>query len=118
MEVLRQETGAVTVLEPRGRIDSVTAKEFGEHLSRVLSGGCYKLVIDLHNVTYICSTGFRQLLIVKKSTQKNKDGKLALCRANVDVKRLFDIGGFGELLPIYETREAGIASVAGSNGSH
>jgi len=115
MDVFTQEAGAVTVLEPRGRIDSVTAKEFGEYLSKVLGGGCYKLVIDLHSVTYICSTGFRQLLIVKNSTQ-NKDGKLALCRANVDVKHLFDIGGFGELLPIYETREAGIASVAGSNG--
>jgi anti-sigma B factor antagonist len=110
MELFEQEAGGVTILEPHGRINSVIAKEFGEHLSKVLNGGHYKLVIDLHNVTYICSSGFRQLLIVKNSTQ-SKDGRLALCRANVDVKRLFNIGGFDELLPIHETREDGIASV-------
>src|SRR5579862_8285486 len=51
------------------RIDSVMAKEFGEHLSKVLNGGHYKLVIELHGVTYVCRSGFRQLLIVKNSTQ-------------------------------------------------
>jgi anti-sigma B factor antagonist len=110
MEMIEQMAGDVTVVEPRGRIDSATANEFGGRLSRLLNAGRIQLVIDLHGITYISSAGFRQLLIAKKSTQ-NKNGKLALCGVSGEVKRLFDIGAFGDLLPIYPTREAGIASV-------
>jgi stage II sporulation protein AA (anti-sigma F factor antagonist) len=110
MEVLEQVLGGVTILEPRGRIDSVTAKEFGDRLSKVLSTDCHQLVVDLRNVTYICSSGFRQLLIAKRSAQEKKR-KLALRGVTGDVKRLFTIGAFDQLLPIYETREAGIAGV-------
>ena len=110
MDVIEQVVGAVTILEPRGRIDSVTAKEFGECLSKWLSVGHHQIVIDLHSITYISSAGFRQLLIAKRSTQ-DKNGKLAVCGVSGEVKRLFDIGAFDELLPIYPTRDAGIASV-------
>ena len=110
MDVIEQTVGAVTILEPRGRIDSVTAKEFGECLSKWLNIGHHQIVIDLHSITYISSAGFRQLLIAKRSTQ-DKNGKLAVCGVSGEVKRLFDIGAFDELLPIYPTRDAGIASV-------
>lgn len=110
MDLIEHTEGDITVVEPRGRIDSATAKEFGDRLSKLLSDGRNHLVIDLHSITYISSAGFRQLLIAKRSTQE-KDGKLALCGVSGEVKRLFDIGAFGELLPIYPTREAGIAGV-------
>jgi len=110
MDLIETNDGKITVVEPRGRIDSATAKEFGERLSRLLNAGRNQLVIDLHNITYISSAGFRQLLIAKRSMQ-DRDGKLALCGVSGEVKRLFDIGAFGELLPIYPTREAGVASV-------
>jgi len=110
MDVVEQLAGSVTIIEPRGRIDSATAKEFGDCLSKLLNAGRHQLVIDLHSITYISSAGFRQLLIAKRSTQ-DKNGKLAVCGVSGEVKRLFDIGAFGELLPIHPTREAGIASV-------
>jgi anti-anti-sigma factor len=110
MEVIEQVAGSVTVLEPRGRIDSVTAKDFGECLTKLLNTGREHIVIDLHSITYIGSAGFRQLLIAKKATQE-RNGKLALCGIAGEVKRLFEIGAFGELLPIFQTREDGIASV-------
>ena len=110
MDVLEQVSGGVIILEPRGRIDSVTAKEFGDCLSKALNTDCHRLVVDLRNVTYICSIGFRQLLIAKRSAQE-KNGKLALCGVTGDVRRLFTIGAFDQLLPIYETREDGIGSV-------
>jgi anti-anti-sigma factor len=110
MDLIEHADGDITVVEPRGRIDSATAKEFGDHLSKLLNAGRNQLVIDLHSITYISSAGFRQLLITKRSTQ-DKGGKLALCGVSGEVKRLFDIGAFGELLPIYPTREAGVAGV-------
>jgi|SRR5689334_12943348 anti-anti-sigma factor len=110
MDVIEQAAGSVTVVEPRGRIDSVTAKEFGERLAKLLGAGRHRLVIDLKSISYISSAGFRQLLIVNRSTQE-KNGKLALCGVAGEVKRLFDIGAFGDLFSICATREDGIASV-------
>ncbi len=110
MDLIEQMSGSVTILEPHGRIDSTNAKEFGDRLSTLLNTGHNQLLIDLHSISYICSGGFRQLLIAKRSIQ-NKNGKLALCGVSGEVKRLFDIGAFGELLPIHQTREAGIASM-------
>jgi len=110
MEMLEQVFGSITVVEPRGRIDSVTAKEFGEHLSKLLNAGRHQLVIDLKSISYISSAGFRQLLIVSKTT-KEKNGKLALCGISGEVKRLFDIGAFNDLFFIYPTREDGIAKL-------
>ena len=109
MDVIEQLAGSVTIVEPRGRIDSATAKEFGDRLSELLNSGRHQLVIDFHSITYISSAGFRQLLIAKRSTQ-DKNGKLVLCGISGEVKRLFDIGAFDELLPIYPTREASIAN--------
>lgn len=110
MDVIEQLAGSVTILEPRGRIDSVTAKEFGERVINLLNIGRHQLVIDLNSISYISSAGFRQLLIANRSTQE-KNGKLALCGVAGEVKRLFDIGAFADLFPIYSTREDGIASV-------
>lgn len=110
MQLIEHTEGDIVVVEPRGRIDSATANEFGDHLSKLLNAGRHHLVIDLHSITYISSAGFRQLLIAKRSIQ-GKAGKLALCGISGEVKRLFDIGAFAELLPVYQTREAGIASV-------
>ncbi|HEU4660107.1 MAG TPA: STAS domain-containing protein [Pseudolabrys sp.] len=110
MDVIEQEAGNVTIVEPRGRIDSVTAKEFGDRLASLLSVGRHRLVIDLKSISYISSAGFRQLLIANKSTQE-KNGKLALCGIVGEVKRLFEIGAFDDLFSICATREDGIASV-------
>jgi len=110
MDVIEQVSGVVTIVEPRGRIDSVTAKEFGERLVNLLNTGRLRLVIDLKSTSYISSAGFRQLLIANKTTQE-KSGKLALCGIAGEIRRLFDIGAFGELFLIYQTREDGIASV-------
>jgi anti-anti-sigma factor len=50
-------------------------------------------VIDLANVAYMSSAGFRSLLIVGKTVEQTA-GQLALCGVSGEIKRLFDIGGF------------------------
>lgn len=110
MDLIEVVAGTVTVVEPRGRIDSLTAKEFGDRLSGLVQSGRHQLVIDLKSITYISSAGFRQLLIANKITQ-DKKGKLALCGIHGEVKRLFDIGAFSDLFLICPTREDGIAKI-------
>ena len=48
----------VTVLEAYGRLDSTTAKEFGDRLIALVQAGRNAIVIDLKNIIYISSAGF------------------------------------------------------------
>ena len=58
----------VTILEAYGRLDSTTAKEFGDRLTALIESGRGAIVVDLQNVVYISSAGFRALLIANRAT--------------------------------------------------
>jgi anti-anti-sigma factor len=100
----------VAVVEPKGSIDSVTAKAFGERVCALIRAGENRVVIDLAHVAYISSAGFRSLLIVGKTIEQTA-GRLALCGVIGELKRVFDIGGFSRLFVICPTRAECIAKV-------
>jgi anti-sigma B factor antagonist len=84
----------ITIVEAYGRLDSTTAREFGDRLVSLVQAGRSSLVIDLKNIAYISSAGFRALLIANRAAA-GQQGKLALCGVIGEVKRLFD--GIGKL---------------------
>ena len=110
MELDIRASDGVAVVEPKGRIDSVTAKSFGDRVCELVRTGENRVVIDLANVAYMSSAGFRSLLIVGKTVEETA-GQLALCGVIGEVKRLFDIGGFNKLFVICPTREESVARV-------
>jgi anti-anti-sigma factor len=100
----------VTVLEAYGRLDSTTAKEFGDRLIALVQAGRNAIVIDLKNIIYISSAGFRVLLIANRATSE-KQGKLALCGITGEVRRLFEIGAFLDQFLICPTQADGIGKL-------
>lgn len=101
---------SVTAVAIKGRVDSTTADTLRDHLRQVIDAGTARLVIDLKEVTYISSAGFRTLLITARSVDQVK-GKLALCGIGGEVKRLFDIASFTELFTILPDRDDAVAAV-------
>ncbi len=101
----------VTAVTVKGRVDSSTAEKLRDHLTEVIRAGSARLVIDLKDVTYISSAGFRTLLITARSVE-NAKGKLALCGVGGEVKRLFDIASFTELFTILPNRDDAVAAAA------
>jgi anti-anti-sigma factor len=100
----------VTVLEAYGRLDSTTAKEFGDRLIALVQAGRNAIVVDLKNIIYISSAGFRVLLIANRATSE-KQGKLALCGITGEVRRLFEIGAFLDQFLICPTQAEGIGKL-------
>jgi anti-anti-sigma factor len=100
----------VTVLEAHGRLDSTTAKEFGDRLIALVQAGRNAIVVDLKNIIYISSAGFRVLLIANRATSE-KQGKLALCGITGEVRRLFEIGAFLDQFLICPTQAEGIGKL-------
>jgi anti-sigma B factor antagonist len=108
MEIAEQHAGDITVVEIKGSIDSNTAKEFGERLTDHIKAGRGRLVVDLKNITYISSAGFHALLVAGRLAEET-NGMLALCSLSVEVQRLFDLGSFADLFPIYLSRDEVLA---------
>jgi anti-sigma B factor antagonist len=83
---------------------------FGDRLISLLQTGRGSLVVDLKNIAYISSAGFRALLIANRAAA-GRDGKLALCGVTGEVRRLFDIGGFTSEFLIFPTQAEGIGKL-------
>jgi anti-anti-sigma factor len=112
MDLTIEETEGVSVVEARGRIDTVTSKVFSERLTGLIGAGATRVVIDLAQIAYISSAGFRSLLQAGKMIEAAQ-GRLALSGVTGEVRRLFEIAAFTELFVICPTRQEGIASVTG-----
>ena len=110
MKLVEGVSDDVTIVEAYGRLDSTTAKEFGDRLVSLVQAGRGSIVVDLKNIDYISSAGLRALLITKRATAE-KQGKLALCGVIGEVKRLFEIGAFTDEFLIFPTQAEGIGKL-------
>jgi anti-anti-sigma factor len=104
MEIGESNLDGVVVLEPRGYIDTGSAKPFEDRTVELISGGSHHMLIDLRHILYISSAGFRSLLITAKLMDDAR-GKLVLCGLSSEIRRLFEIGNFTELFTICGTRD-------------
>jgi anti-sigma B factor antagonist len=111
MDIAELQQGPVTVIEIRGRIDSNTAKVFGDRLTNLIRSGQTRLVVDLKNIVYISSAGFRALLLAGRLAEETR-GTLALCGLTVEIQRLFDLGAFTDLFLIFPSREEGLTKLS------
>jgi anti-anti-sigma factor len=98
----------VAILAPHGRIDSASAAAFSNRIDALILAGSRNLLIDLRNVPYLSSAGFRALLIARKRLDA-MDGKIILCGMTPPLRRLFEVVRFTDLFVICATPEEGLA---------
>jgi len=115
MRITVSQSEEVTIVEPQGQIDSDSAKAFTKRLTELVEGGGIRMVVDLRQVNYISSAGFRYLLDVGKSLDECS-GKLVLCSLSPEIRRLFEIGSFDELFIICSSQDEGIARAVVAGG--
>ena len=110
MEVNESSDGTVTIVTVKGRLDSATAPTLGERLSGALVAPSRHLLIELSQLEYISSAGFRVLLLAAKRAAET-DGQIVLAGVSGKVRQLFDLGGFLDLFRICGSRDEGIAAL-------
>jgi anti-anti-sigma factor len=110
MELTEEAVDDVTIVAVAGRLDAVAAKQFGEHLTALIRAGCSRLLIEASKLDYIGSLGLRALLIAAHLATETK-GRLALCGLTAPVRRVIELGGLGDILAGYPTREEALAKL-------
>ena len=113
MEVKATPLDDVTAVTVAGRVDSTTADSLTTRLGELVKTGTSRLLIDLKEVSYISSAGFRTLLITSRAVAQAK-GAMVLCGMSAEMKRLFDLGGFSELFAIESGRDEALTRLHGS----
>ena len=80
-----------------GRLDTTTAPQLEAELGSALSG-VTALKFDLAKLEYISSAGLRVLLSAQKTM--NKQGTMVISGVSPEVKEIFDVTGFSDILTI------------------
>lgn len=95
--VNKEENGTKINLVLEGRLDTTTAPELDSVIKSSLDGKT-DLVMDLEKLEYISSAGLRVLLSAQKVM--NKQGTMVIKNPTDEVKEIFEVTGFSEILTI------------------
>lgn len=97
MEILKTVENSVMKIALDGRLDTMTSPKLESELRDSL-GDITELVFDFAKLAYISSAGLRVLLTAQKVM--NKQGEMLIRNVNSEVKEVFDVTGFSDILKI------------------
>ncbi len=107
MEIREAQEGEILVLEPTGRLDTTTSREFESKVQEVLNGGSLHLLVDFGSIDYVSSAGLRVLLMLGKKLP-GMGGSLVLCSLSSAVLEVFEVSGFTRIFAISPNRAHGL----------
>ena len=97
MEIIKNQESSKLTVALVGRLDTTTAPSLEAELKQSLPG-VTELVLDFEKLDYISSAGLRVLLSAQKTM--NKQGSMTVCHVNEEIREVFDITGFSDILTI------------------
>ena len=103
--VTQQEVGRRTVLAVGGEIDLDSVGVLSAAVEAALAGGAAELWIDLTHTRFMDSSGLHLLLDTRRRV-RDLNRQLAIVCPPGPVRRLFEIAGVSEHLPLYDDRAA------------
>ncbi|MCB9451672.1 MAG: STAS domain-containing protein [Anaerolineaceae bacterium] len=98
----------ITLVEVRGRIDSMNAHQLGEGLSGEIDNGHIQLVLDLSQVDYMSSAGLREIVSALKKVQGQGDVRLA--QPSPRVREVLEMAGLDTIFRIFDTQAEAVGS--------
>ncbi len=105
----RNESGA-TVVSVKGKVDTVTAPEFGKYLNEQISKNQNSLIVNMAELYYMTSAGLREILGAGKEL-KDKGHEILLAGLQDNIRDVFQISGFASLFKIFDTEKSALEQV-------
>lgn len=97
MVITKSQNGDTLTLAPEGLLDTANAPAFEAEMEAATTA-TKDLVVDFAKVEYISSSGLRILLKAQK--KMNGGGSMRLTNVNDNVKEVFELTGFIDILTI------------------
>jgi anti-sigma B factor antagonist len=100
----------VCVVAPTGELDLYTCPDFESELTRVISNGAERVVVDLTQTTFMDSTALGVLLGALESLRA-RDGRFALVSADETILRVLEVTGLHRIFEIRGSRAEALPNV-------
>jgi anti-sigma B factor antagonist len=110
MEITSQEFKHCDLIKVNGRVDSSTAPEFSKVLEKANNDGHYKIAMDLSDLEYMSSAGFRALLAAQRNCKQLNRGEVVLVHVPNRIKEALELAGFTELFKLFDDTVAAVGS--------
>ncbi len=81
----------------KGRVDSATAPQFSKALDAIMKKDVYKIVVDMSDLEYMSSAGFRALLAAQRNCKRYNRGEVVLAAVPNRINEALELAGFTEL---------------------
>ncbi len=102
-------TQPVSVMKVMGRVDSETAPELDDALTKLLQDNKNKIVLNLQDVNYMSSAGLRAM-VKAYQTAKKSGGDVRLASVSDPVEVVLRTVGMMQMLQMYPTNQEAMAS--------
>lgn len=102
MEITVKELKSSSLITIKGRVDSSTVSLLAQAFESVQESGRYKLIVDMGQLEFISSAGFRALLAAQQSANRYNRGEIVLVQVPEKIRLALSAAGFNELFTIYE----------------
>ena len=97
LNIAKTQNGNELTVALEGRLDTTTAPQLETEVKENLSG-VESLVFDFAKLEYVSSAGLRVLLSAQKIM--NKQGSMVVKNSSDEVKEIFEVTGFSDILTI------------------
>ena len=108
VQTTRHENAVVAAVS--GKLDAVTAPEYGKQMRDLIDGGSTRVVMDFQELEYISSAGLRELLAAAKLLQE-RGGQFCVVNVHGHAASTFDMCGIGRVLQVRGTVAEGLAGL-------
>ena len=99
MNVTITTDGPRTLVRLSGRVDTTNALQFQHDLEPLMQGNKPDIEMDCSDLDYTSSQGLRLFLMLQKSVS-SRGGSLVLKNMKPQVREVFDITGFSNIIKI------------------
>ncbi len=110
MEIATRKAGKRTIVSVTGRIDAITAPDFEDALSALMSEGNKFFLVNLSGLDYISSAGLRSILSTAKKLKADA-GDMAFAGLKGAVEEVFKISGFNSIFKIFDMEATALSSL-------
>ncbi len=104
-----READGKTIVAVGGEIDVYTAPKLRDKISELVATGAYDIVVDMHEVEFLDSTGLGVLVGGLKKVRAH-DGSLRLVCNQDRLLKIFRITGLAKVFVIHETADDALAA--------
>ncbi|HLO28104.1 MAG TPA: STAS domain-containing protein [Anaerolineales bacterium] len=111
MDMLSIETDnrqSVSLMKVKGRVDSETAPELDDALTKLLQNNRNKIVLNLQDVSYMSSAGLRAMVKAYQSANKS-GGDVRLAAVSEPIEVILRTVGMLQMFKMFSTSEEAAA---------